>query len=84
MDKAIYIIGGCSEDKVLFKKDVQIKHRDSVRRYTLGAKKLKKAPKLNHARRCASSTVVGTKIYVVGGHNGDDYLSSIEFLDVRS
>ena len=28
--------------------------------------------------------MVGTKIYVVGGHNGDDYLGSIEFLDVRS
>ena len=47
MDEAIYIIGGSSEDKGLFNRDVQTKHHDTVHRYTLGAKKLKEAPKLN-------------------------------------
>lgn len=47
MDEAIYIIGGSSEDKGLFNRDVKTKHHDTVYRYTLGAKKLKEAPKLN-------------------------------------
>ena len=74
-DRAVYITGGFSDTE---------KALDSVMKFDLSTREWTDAPAINQARLGHSSCVLGSKLYVFGGRDGERYLNSLEVLNVPS